>query len=326
MALPFDLPSLSRGFAELSSGVREVGGAMNRGAACSVAGLLGCEVTISARPVPGLPAPRAAVARVGIELVALPGAAVLEVEPALLAAIVDRLAGAPASGAHAATSLTPVEAAALDLLALVALDGVCGVPAVEERLAPRLARTVAEPAATLAVELQICAANATGRGRLLVPASAVRALRDAQPAEPGAALRLSVSVRAAGAALGPDALDALAPGDVIVIDGVAEPTALVLPGGYRAAGRLEDGLFHVQETHMTERQAQIPVTLEVELARVEVTLADLARLEPGAAFPLGIDRRGLVTLRSGERAVARGELVDVDGAVGVRILSVEVTP
>jgi len=72
---------------------------------------------------------------------------------------------------------------------------------------------------------------------------------------------------------------------------------------------------------MTESNALLPVRLEVELARVEVTLADVARLEPGAALPLSIDRRGLVTLRVGERAIARGELVDVDGAVGVRILS-----
>ena len=68
------------------------------------------------------------------------------------------------------------------------------------------------------------------------------------------------------------------------------------------------------------------MVLEVELARVEVTLAELARLEPGATLPLALDRRGLVTLRAGERAIARGELVDVDGAVGVRVVSLEVAP
>jgi len=51
--------------------------------------------------------------------------------------------------------------------------------------------------------------------------------------------------------------------------------------------------------------------------------ADLARLVPGGTLPLHLDQRGLVTLRLGERALARGELVDVDGAVGVRILSME---
>jgi type III secretion system YscQ/HrcQ family protein len=82
----------------------------------------------------------------------------------------------------------------------------------------------------------------------------------------------------------------------------------------------------VEETIMSGRHAQLPVMLEVELARVEVPLAELARLEPGAVLPLAIDRRGLVTLRAGERALARGELVDVEGAVGVRIVSLEIAP
>lgn len=72
---------------------------------------------------------------------------------------------------------------------------------------------------------------------------------------------------------------------------------------------------------MTDIAAAVPVLLEVELARVSLPLTDLARLEPGAALPLAIDRRGLVTLRLGDREVAKGELVDVEGTVGVRILS-----
>jgi type III secretion protein Q len=77
---------------------------------------------------------------------------------------------------------------------------------------------------------------------------------------------------------------------------------------------------------MAEHRSHMPVTLEVELARFPVPLADLARLEAGAVLPLPVDRRGLVVLRAGEHAIARGELVDVDGAVGVRILSLEGQP
>jgi type III secretion protein Q len=135
------------------------------------------------------------------------------------------------------------------------------------------------------------------------------------------------SVRSGGAPLAPEELDALAPGDVILLDPAgATRDAVVLPGGARIAGRLVDGALTVEEVVMNERTAQLPVRLEVELARVEVPLAEIARLEPGSALPLALDRRGLVTLRVGERAVARGELVDVDGAVGVRILSLEVGP
>jgi type III secretion protein Q len=67
---------------------------------------------------------------------------------------------------------------------------------------------------------------------------------------------------------------------------------------------------------------EYPVALEVELARVPVTLGELARLEPGAVLPLPIDRRGMVVLKLGDRTFARGQLVDVEGAVGVRIDSI----
>jgi hypothetical protein len=326
MSLPFDLPFLTRGFAELTPGARANGSDAAAQAARALGALLGSDAAITARAVPGRTASRAAVARVGLELGALPGAAVLEVEAGLVVALVDRLAGGPGAPAGA-TALTPVERSALELLALVALDGVCAVRIIEERLAPRLALAPVEPTSPLAIELAIETGGTRGRARLLVPAAAVRALDEDFPSVgAAAAIALPASVRAPGVALSDDERAALACGDVIVLDGPAEPVALVFPGGLRAAGRLADGAFHVEEMTMNERQARIPVTLEVELARVDVALGELARLEPGAALPLGIDRRGLVTLRAGERAIARGELVDVDGAIGVRILSLEVAP
>jgi type III secretion protein Q len=69
-----------------------------------------------------------------------------------------------------------------------------------------------------------------------------------------------------------------------------------------------------------------PVLVEVELATVAVPFRDLARIAPGAVLPLGIDRSGRVTLRIGEPAQARRELVEVDGAVGVRIGSLGERP
>jgi type III secretion protein Q len=327
MALPLELPVLSRGFAELTRGACAAGGEAAAGAASALSSLLGCDVVVRGRACPGRPAARAAVARVALDLTALPGTAVLEVEPALVAALVDRLAGGEGT-VPGATSLTPVEAAALELFALTALDGACAAAAVSLALGPRLARGVVEPgAAALAVELEVVAAATSGRARLLLPAAAVRALAG-KPSADGAAgaLRLTAALHGGEVPLSRAELEALAAGDVVVLDpGAEEPQALVLPGGARARGRLEDETFHVEEI-MTDRGAQLPVTLEVELARVEVTLADLARLEPGAALPLGVDRRGLVTLRSGGRAVARGELVEIDGAVGVRVLALEVAP
>ncbi|ACG71979.1 type III secretion system apparatus protein YscQ/HrcQ [Anaeromyxobacter sp. K] len=324
MALPFVLPAVSRGHAELTSAARRLGAEVAEAAAASLSALVGAEVSVTGRAVPGRAWPRPAVARIALDLPALPGTAILEVEPALVVRVVDRMAGGDGAPAPAA-SLTPVEATALELLALAALDGACGVAELEERLSPRLARADAEPAGALAVELEVTAGPARGRARLLLPPAAVRALRG--PAELDRQLPVPGSVRRGRAALTAAELDALEPGDVLVVDPPADGRdALVLPGGLRALGRIDGEGFHVEETEMAERHAQLPVTLEVELARVDVPLAEVARLEPGSVLALNLDRRGLVTLRLGERAVARGELVDVEGAVGVRILSLEVAP
>jgi type III secretion protein Q len=327
MALPFDLPSLSRGFAELSAPARTAGAEALAAAGRSVSSLLGADVSIRGRAVPGVASPRLPAARLAVQLAALPAQALLEVEPALVVRLVDVLAGGPGA-AEGATALTPVEGAALELLALAALDGVCSVAAVEERLAPRLARGAAEAGGSaLAIELDVAAGAVTGRARILLPASAVRALRgpedvDADPR--AAAVALPCSLRSGGARLLPDELEALAPGDVVVLEATdGDCEWLVLPGGARLRGRREDEGFHVEEMVMAERTSQVPVRLEVELARVEIPLGELSRLAPGVMLPLAIDRRGLVTLRAGERAVAYGELIELDGAVGVRILSVE---
>jgi type III secretion protein Q len=328
VSLPFDLPAISRAFADLTPGARATGAQAAAAAARSLAALLGRDVRIEGRPVPAVPAVRASVARVALELPALPAQAALEVEPALVVRLVDLLAGG-AGACEGATALTPLEAAALELFVLAALEGACSVAAVEEALAPRLAR-VASPdvPAPLAVEIDVAAGEVTGRARLLVPLAGVRAPRGVPAAGPARALGIAASLRSGTAPLLPGELDALGPGDVVVVDPAAGGAEdLVLPGGLRARGRRDgDGTFRVEEIAMTERHLQLPIALEVELARVEIPLAELARLEPGAAIPLPIDRRGLVTLRSGERAVARGELVELDGAIGVRILSLEVSP
>jgi len=328
MTLPFDLPSVSRGFAALDRGARSAGTEAARLAACAVGEVLGLEVRITGRPHPvaASVAPPAAARRLDIELSALPGGAVLEVDPRLVARVVDALAGAGAPP-PAAAELTPLEDTALELLVLAAIDGACQVPSVEALLAPRLARRVALPASALAVDLEVTAGALRGRARLLVPPAAVEALR-APPelAEPLSSFPLFASLRGGTAPLLPAELAALAPGDVVLVDGPPEGRhRLVFPGGFTAVGQVAGGTFTVEGTEMDDRLAEIPVLLEVELARVPLTVADLTRLVPGATLPLHLDRRGLVTLRLGERALARGELVEVEGAVGVRILAMEVS-
>jgi type III secretion protein Q len=326
VALPFDLPAVSRGYAALGPAARELGARALAAAAASLSALLGREVTLRARACPCDPAPRATAVRVGVDLCAVPAAGVLEVEPRLVVALVDLLAGGPGDGAGA-TALTPIEASALELLALAALDGACSVAGIEDALAPRLARGVAEPGSALDLELELVGGPVHGRARLLLPAAAIHSLGPPEAIGPALVARIPASLRSGGAPLSPEELRALAPGDVVLLDPPGEkPDALVLPGGARVRGRLEGDALHVQEVTVLEPNALLPVRLEVELARVDVPLAELARLEPGSVLTLPIDRRGLVVLRVGERAIGRGELVDVDGAVGVRILSLEAAP
>ncbi|WP_435017893.1 FliM/FliN family flagellar motor switch protein [Tundrisphaera sp. TA3] len=66
----------------------------------------------------------------------------------------------------------------------------------------------------------------------------------------------------------------------------------------------------------------IPVTLAVELGRVNIPLRRLADLKPGDVLELGRHAREPVELTSNGRLVARGELVQIDAELGVRVLSV----
>jgi type III secretion system YscQ/HrcQ family protein len=78
----------------------------------------------------------------------------------------------------------------------------------------------------------------------------------------------------------------------------------------------------------TERKAdalvdavgEVPVVVRVEIGVAEMRAREWASLAPGDVVALGRKIGESVTLRVGGVAVARGELVDLGGEVGVRIL------
>jgi type III secretion protein Q len=327
MALPFDLPPVSRGFAMLDPGARATGAEAAAAAARAMAEVLGVEVTLTGRARPVAAAPARPLVSLAIELGALPGSALLEVEPALVARLVVLVSGGEESVAGA-SSLTPLESSALELLVLAAIDGASELLPVAERLAPRLVRGAPPPHSPLAIDLELEAGGIRGRARLLLPPAAVAALAGPpELREPLLAFPLFASLRGGTAPLLPEELRALAPGDVVLADPPPEGRhRLVFPGGFTALGTVSDGSFFLEATSMENPMAQVPVLLDLELARVPLTLSDLSRLVPGSTLPVQLDRRGLVTLRVGERALGRGELVEIDGAVGVRVLSLEVSP
>ena len=65
-----------------------------------------------------------------------------------------------------------------------------------------------------------------------------------------------------------------------------------------------------------------PVTLTVELGRVNLTVAKLADLKPGDVIELHRHSREPIELTSGGKTVARGELVQIDDELGVRVTHV----
>jgi type III secretion system YscQ/HrcQ family protein len=66
----------------------------------------------------------------------------------------------------------------------------------------------------------------------------------------------------------------------------------------------------------------VPVTLVVELGRLNLPLSRLADLKPGEVLSLARHSKEPVELTSGGRLVARGELVQIDTELGVRVTQV----
>jgi len=68
--------------------------------------------------------------------------------------------------------------------------------------------------------------------------------------------------------------------------------------------------------------SDLPATLVVELGRVNLNVSQVASLKPGEVVELTRHSREPVKLTSGGRLVARGELVQIDTELGVRITQV----
>jgi type III secretion protein Q len=320
-ALPFELPQVSAALALVTPRLCEVGRRAAEAVARELAALLGAEVEIQGAPLPTPPTSAAWSARLPLELAALPGLAVLDVEPALAASVLDRLAGGSAP-LRPRLEATPLERAALELGALAALQGIAALPEVDGALAPRLLRSGAPAPGGLAIALRVRIGAASGRCRLALPREALLRLGAGHPPCTDSPLAIELSVREGSAALGAAELAALERGDVLLLGPGDGRLAARLPGGVRFVGRAREDHLHVEEIEMTPAPADYPLVVEVELARVPTTLGEVARLVPGSLLPLALDRRGTVALKVGDRTIARGQLVDVEGAIGVRIEAV----
>jgi type III secretion protein Q len=314
---------------------------------------LGAPVALEARLAEGSLAAVAQLQGTGpLAVLELDGAAlaVLELDPATAGALLARAAGTEA-GAFAPLTLTRVEEAALGWLLLTSLAAVRGVRGAWERWAPRLVAVSQDRRAVLAqlqaerrhlaVQVAVRVGEEGGLARLLLPAGWVLAAAARHPEPPPGPLapevaeaRIALEPRLGPAALSRAEARALGVGDVVILPGaLAGGSALHGPGrllgsGFEARGDFGPAGFTLlrarerlpPEPPMRDDDPAIPLELEVELARLRLPLAALGSLQPGMILPLHLDAAQTVLLRVGDRALARAELVEVEGSIGARIL------
>lgn len=323
---------------------------------------LGCAVKAEARlleaVVPSERGPTRPAVVVLLELSAVGSVAVLELEPVLAVAALERIAGS-AGKPGVVTELARLEEATLAYLLLVALSAVRSKSELYPVLAPRLSAVTMrsedvlfrfrEQQPWVGVELDLTVGSVRGAGRLLLPGPVLQAALQGFPVEQrmggmpevlAAALKLRCLL--GQTPLSAEAVESLTVGDVVVFEGVRREGAHLLGAGRLVArgftliGSFQPEGFSLIRAHVrapflesnmrvvNERSESIPplpVDVEVELTRVLVPLSELAALKPGVLLPLHINASEPVLLRVGDRVVARAELVDLEGEVGARVLA-----
>jgi flagellar motor switch/type III secretory pathway protein FliN len=195
------------------------------------------------------------------------------------------------------------------------------------------------------VSIGVAAVGGAGWAALEVPAGwlddAARLPSDPRELE---ALAIDASVQLARTTLSAGELSALAPGDAVVFDGeaalapeatwparlvvgghaasalVAADGILTMTGGFRPTGvRPAGGAAASAGRGDTTALVALPVGVVAELARVRLRGDELVTLEAGTAISLGGARLDGVVLLAEDQPWAEGELVDVEGELGVRV-------
>lgn len=293
-----------------------------------------------------------------VDLSATGGCAVLELELPVLFAALERLSGS-SQRPSPVTRLTRLEEATFAFLVLSALAALRARSEFHTRLGPRLAGVTMNRAEAVArldgrrphlsVELSLSVGEVSAGGRLVLPAVIFESVWKDLPVERDFTIAPEVLAASIGARcflgstpLSLSALETLSEGDVAVFErtrhggehlfgqgrlvaggfelvGEFTPEGFSLTRALRRALPLESDVATVIE--QSGGMPPLPVDVEIELTRLMLPLSELAALKPGSLLPLRINASEPVLLRVGDRAVARAELVDIDGEVGARILN-----
>jgi type III secretion protein Q len=182
--------------------------------------------------------------------------------------------------------------------------------------------------------LDRCANRApqAGKGKSIYPPS---------PAQDTVAVAVGVRVAAATVAVGD--ITTLSPGDVVIADQQAKtavaviaehlvaPVELIAAGARitapptRARGSawewsMENGGDSPQpDVAQKTNFGDIPVKLLFELGRIELSLAEIRQLAPGAIVPISRPLEDSVDILANGRRIGRGSLVQIGDSLGIRI-------
>lgn len=273
------------------------------------------------------------------------GAMLVQASPAVFDALLASLDPAAAGQRNDAGAL--LTEAALEPL-LGSIERAIG-PVSLTRLQADMPASDAQP---WALGLGFALADATlHAGRIALPPAAEQLLLRLHAAQPIARrpvghLVVGVAIRLGMAELTLTELRGLVPGDAIVPDRTVLPQLAVVAGetvAWRAACTVQGvvaaqprgraGDVGLQEWIMSQTAPpaeaatldEIPIRLAFELGRVEMTVAELASVGPGHVVPLALDpRTGPVDVIANGRRIGRGEIIEVNGALAIRIVSLAV--
>jgi type III secretion system YscQ/HrcQ family protein len=264
--------------------------------------------------------------------------------PAPLAARFCDLALGGRGTLASARPLGPAERGVLVALLAPALDSIGW--ALDGTAAPGDA-----PGPVIAVKI----AGALGPGLCWLDLPAGGALPTATWRRRAAGLPVEALLTIAATQLPAAELARLAPGDALVFDGTvagalaaeADWSGRLIVGGHAATVRIdprgavtvvddfqltdapdERNVVVLKETIMdvsgptqmaTAALAAAPIEVTAELARLTLRGEELLGLAPGVVLTMGAERARAVVLRAGGEIWAEGELVDVEGELGVRV-------
>jgi flagellar motor switch/type III secretory pathway protein FliN len=261
--------------------------------------------------------PHAAIAVVRVGELAITAAA----SGTAIRALAQQLLGGPTELA-AARPATPAEHAIWALVVAAALEdlGIAGADVWAQPIPERLGRSISGDDA-VAIELEVDFAGRAMTVACVCPQSIVVRVPPMRP-WPGWTFELPVTV--ARCALSRDAAASIAVRDVIVVERALE---LVIGDGAIGLHAAPQAVVAEVTSHYSPRDMALPddahLELTVALGTTRLSMRQIAELAVGQIVPLGRPLAGPFELRAGGRVIGHGELIDVDGELGVRVTSIE---